>query len=88
MVKQCFENEKNFNKTKKVSVQLQLPKTGRKNKKKMTKFLSLQKKYYQDYLLLHKKVLLKDLTHLLEMVQFYLLMVDVHITQKQKVWLL
>lgn len=51
-------------------------------------FVGTTKKYYQDYLLLHKKVLLKDLTHLLEMVQFYLLMVDVHITQKQKGWLL
>lgn len=35
-----------------------------------------------------QKVLLKDLTHLLEMVQFYLLMVDVLTTAKQKVWLL
>ena len=57
-------------------------------KKKEMILLVQQKKYYQDYLLLHKKVLLKDLIHLLEMVQFYLLMVDVHITQKQKVWLL
>ena len=57
-------------------------------KKEMILLVTIKRSIIKDYLLLHKKVLLKDLTHLLEMVQFYLLMVDVHITQKQKVWLL